>query len=333
MGHAGGPPLGLASGSGERCVTYRLFFAFFAWRFSLRFCWAFFFVLEPALSFDPMWPSWSARSGGSSETRNAPKTEADTEERSRCYSPAMLDLAKAYEETQQSVAGFIRGLSPDQLKHKVPASPAWSVQDVVAHVAGLAGDVAYDRAPTELDVVRALTDSAQAELRDQMTDKQVSSRRGRSVDELLGEWTTALQDLIPMIGGKRPFPRAVPFVDAALVTDLATHNQDVRNALGIPGDRDSQGVSVAFVGYAGALGLRIAMNRLPALRLQYDGKERVVGEGEPAATATADRYELYRALAGRRSRDQILNLNWEGDPEPYVDLIPAYGPRSDPLEE
>ena len=246
----------------------------------------------------------------------------------------MLDLVKAYEETQRSVAEFVRSLPEEQLALKVPASPAWSVQDVVAHVTGVATDVAYGRIPPDLDLVRALTDSAQAERRDELTAEQVMTRRGRSLDQILDEWDQALQEVLPMIRGQRPFPRPLPFVDAAVVTDLATHNQDIRNALGVPGDRDSAGVSVAFVGYAATLGLRIATNGLPALRLKYDGKERVVGDGEPAATVTADRYELYRALAGRRSRDQILSLNWDGgDPTPYVDLIPAYGPRSDPLEE
>ena len=245
----------------------------------------------------------------------------------------MLDLARAYGDTQRNLSRFVRELSEEQRRLKVAASPDWSVQDVVAHVAGLAGDVAYDRAPPDLDVVRSLTDSAQAELRDAMTEKQVASRRGRSLEEILDEWTKALEDLIPMIRGERPFPRSVPFIDAALVSDVATHNQDIRNGVGAPGDRESEGVSVAFVAYAASLGLRLAMNGVPALRLKYDGKERIAGEGEPAATVAADRYELYRALAGRRSRDQILKLDWEGDPKPYVDLIPAYGPRSDSLEE
>ncbi len=202
----------------------------------------------------------------------------------------MLDLGRAYEETQRSVSAFVRGLSEGQLRQEVPASPAWTVQDVIAHVAGLAGDVAHDRTPPELDVVRSLTDSAQAELRDSMTAEQVASRRGRSLDEVLEEWDRALNDLLPMIRGERPFPRPVPFVDAALVTDLATHNQDIRNGVGEPGDRDSEAVSVAFVGYAAAFGLRVSLNKLPALRLKYDDKERLAGDGEPAATVTADRY-------------------------------------------
>jgi hypothetical protein len=107
----------------------------------------------------------------------------------------------------------------------------------------------------------------------------------------------------------------------------------VRGALGVPGDRDSAGVSVAFVGYATTLGFKLAANGVAALRLRYGDRERLVGDGEPAASLSGDRYELFRALAGRRSRDQILAMGWEGDPAAYVDLIPAYGPRVDALLE
>jgi hypothetical protein len=136
-----------------------------------------------------------------------------------------------------------------------------------------------------------------------------------------------------MIRRERPWPRVVPFVDAIVVTDLAVHAQDVRNAVGRPGDRQSPGVSVGLVGYAAALGMRLDAAGLLALRLRYDGKERVAGQGEPGATLTADRYELFRALSGRRSREQILALDWEGDAERYADLLPAYGPREDAVIE
>ena len=79
--------------------------------------------------------------------------------------------------------------------------------------------------------------------------------------------------------------------------------------------------------------MKLAAAGLPPLRLRYGGKERIIGDGEPAAIVSADRYELVRALSGRRSRDQILAYEWEGDPWPYVDLIPAYGPRTDALVE
>jgi hypothetical protein len=117
------------------------------------------------------------------------------------------------------------------------------------------------------------------------------------------------------------------------VTDLAVHAQDVRGALGVPGDRDSAGVSVSLASYAAALGLRLAINGLPPLRIRYGAKERVAGQGDPGATWEGDRFEIVRALSGRRSRDQILAMTWTGDPTPYAPLIPAYGPRTDPIVE
>lgn len=77
------------------------------------------------------------------------------------------------------------------------------------------------------------------------------------------------------------------------------------------------------------------MRGLPSLRLRYGGKERIVGEDdrEPGATLSADRFDTCQALSGRRSRAQILAMDRDGDPGPYVDPIPAYGPREDVVVE
>jgi uncharacterized protein (TIGR03083 family) len=245
----------------------------------------------------------------------------------------VLDLAAAYAETQHNLADLVRRLPLDRLALTVPASPDWSVKDVVGHVTGVAGDIVRGTIPEELNLVQALNDPAQAAIRESLTSDQVADRRDRSIGEILDEWDEHVRELLPMIRGDRPFPQAVQLADAIVVTDLATHAQDVRGALGVPGDRDSAGVSVAFVGYATALGLRLALNGLSPLRIRYGGKERTVGQGEPAATWEGDRFEIVRALSGRRSGEQILGMSWTGDPSPYVPLIPAYGPRADPIVE
>jgi len=245
----------------------------------------------------------------------------------------MLDLAAAYEETQQHLADLVRDLPGTALAMMVPASPAWSVKDVVAHVTGVAVDAAAGRIPPDVDLVLSLSDPEQAARREVLTAGQVEERRDRGIDEILDEWTSSLDSLLPMIRGEQPFPRPVPFGDAIVLTDLAVHAQDVRGALGRPGDRDSAGVRVALASYAGALALRLAMRGLPPLRLRYAGKERLVGEGEPAATLSGERFQIFRALAGRRSAAQMLAMDWEGDPTPYVELIPAYGPPEAPLVE
>ena len=42
---------------------------------------------------------------------------------------------------------------------------------------------------------------------------------------------------------------------------------------------------------------------------------------DPAVSVSADRFELLRALTGRRSAPQLRRLKWDGDPEPY---LPAF---------
>jgi uncharacterized protein (TIGR03083 family) len=245
----------------------------------------------------------------------------------------MIDLAAAYEETHDHLVEIVLALDDSALKTVVPASPAWSVKDVVAHVTGIAGDVAHGLTPPDLDVLEAWRNPEQAAKRDTMTAKQVDERRDRTLDQILEEWSGHIERLLPMLRGEVPFGTSLPFVGHVVNTDLAVHSQDVRGAVRVPGDRDSAGVGIGLAGYSFGLDLRIRALGLPALTLRYGEKERILGDGEPAATLEAERFEIFRALSGRRSRDQILAMKWTGDPEPYLALIPAYGERSDPITE
>jgi uncharacterized protein (TIGR03083 family) len=247
--------------------------------------------------------------------------------------PPVLDLAEAYDETHTHLADLARGLADGDLGRMVPASPAWDVKDVVAHLTGTAADVVAGRPFADINLLDAWKDPAQAASRDAMTAAQVEARRTKELEEILEEWTGHVEALLPLLRGDRAFPLPVPFTDEIVVIDLATHAQDVRGALGMPGDRDSAGVLAALRGYSNALELRIRAVGLPALCLRYGGDERVLGDGDAAATLSGDRFEVYRALAGRRTTKQIRAMGWTGDPEPYLPLIPAYGPPTEPIEE
>jgi uncharacterized protein (TIGR03083 family) len=245
----------------------------------------------------------------------------------------VLDLADAYNETHTHLVDLVRDLGDDDLGLLVPASPAWSVKDVVAHLTGTAAEVVAGRPFADINLLDAWKDPAQAASRDAMTAAQVDARRAMELKEILGEWTGHVEVLLPMLRGDRPFPLPVPFTDEIVVIDLATHAQDVRGALGTPGDRDSAGVRAALRGYSTALGLRIRAVGLPALCLRYAEGEQVLGDGEAAATLAGERFEVYRALAGRRSTEQIRAMEWTGNSDPYLPLIPAYGPPTEPIQE
>jgi hypothetical protein len=42
------------------------------------------------------------------------------------------------------------------------------------------------------------------------------------------------------------------------------------------------------------------------------------------AGVTAEPFELFRSLSGRRSRDQIRAMDWTRDPEPLLEVLSPY---------
>jgi hypothetical protein len=123
------------------------------------------------------------------------------------------------------------------------------------------------------------------------------------------------------------------FAGHALLTDLAVHQQDIYGAMGVVKDRDAAAIGIGFASYVGGVGLRIGAAGGPSLRFVTEHKERVAGDGEPAATVRAPRFELFRALSGRRSPDQVRAYDWDGDPEPFLELFYPYGLREAALVE
>jgi hypothetical protein len=72
---------------------------------------------------------------------------------------------------------------------------------------------------------------------------------------------------------------------------------------------------------------------IPPLRFDVGDKSYTAGEGEAAATVHASRFELFRAMSGRRSPEQIRAYRWEGDADPYIPYFYPYGARGDALHE
>jgi uncharacterized protein (TIGR03083 family) len=205
----------------------------------------------------------------------------------------------------------------------VPACPAWTVRDVVAHVTGVAADAAggtYFSGAAD-----AWSDIRLAAARDVWTAGQVRSRRDRPVKALVADWADWAATLEPMLAGTvPPLPGSPGWLLSAPVADLAVHLHDVRGALRLPGDRDAPATGLGLRIYARWLGDRLDQAGRPALRLRVAGREWVEGSGQPAAALAADAFELFRALSGRRSLGQVRALGWDGDPEPYLDLFAPY---------
>lgn len=224
-----------------------------------------------------------------------------------------MDAGAIYHDTRVRISELVRGLTADQLALRVPACPGWTVQQLLAHLVGVAADIVDGN----LEEVAS----------EPWTSAQVEARAGRTAGDLLTEWDAVGGIVERMVDGLPSRSRA------RLLTDLATHEQDLRSALGEARDRDSAGARTARESYYWALQYRIRRAGLPALRLHSEEDDRVLGEGEPAAAVTAPAFDLERATAGRRSLRQIRAFTWEGDAESYIPLFPNFdAPHEDVVE-
>ncbi len=232
----------------------------------------------------------------------------------------MSELGTAYAGCRRRIAELVEPLGSRATQTMVPACPAWSVHDLLAHVVGSADDVLAGR-----------LDGSPGEA---WTAAQVEARRGRSTNEVLAEWERLAPGIEKMIDeGVHRGPLHFALADAA-ISDALSHEHDIRAALGAPGARDSDAMPVGLAFYARNR-IEMAAQQGASLRVRViDGPE----FGDPGATVTltGEAFELLRALAGRRSAEQLRALSWTGDAEsviPAFERIGALRPPVQPLEE
>lgn len=244
----------------------------------------------------------------------------------------MADPAGVFEGSRQELSDLLRGLSPEELSTSVPATPAWTIRDIASHLAGDATSVIAGDFPREF--FEAFGDDGAVVALNRWTAEHVSSRADRTLTEVLDEWESSSRTLVSMMSGDGSMPAALPpFADRVLITDLAVHQHDIYGALKIERDREAAPVRMASAGYVAMIGFRLASTDIPPLRIAAGDSERSTGEGEPGATVRASRFEIFRALSGRRSPEQIRSYDWTGDPDPYIPYFYPYGIRHDPLVE
>jgi uncharacterized protein (TIGR03083 family) len=243
----------------------------------------------------------------------------------------MGDLADVYESTRRSILDVISE-HPDDLEREVPATPGWRVRDVVAH---LVGDVeCITRGDFPMTFFNSFGDrDALVEL-NEWTGGQVEARAGRPFEDVVEEWDKVAENLEATMRGERDWAQGVPpFADRVLITDLGVHQQDIFGAFGIESDREGAPIKIGVAGYIAIMDLRLRNDDGGTLTFEAPGKSWTAGQGEPQATVRASRFELFRALSGRRNVDQLLAFDWDGDPQPFISYFYPYGVREDALVE
>ena len=219
--------------------------------------------------------------------------------------------AIAYRALRERVSALVTAAEADTIAGISPACPEWRVHDVLAHLVGVTDDVVHGR----LDGVAT----------DAWTAKQVDARRDVPVAAMLAEWATY----------GPPFEERMAALPAEIagqaVFDAVTHEHDIRHALRRPGARDSDAIAVAWTWIIGA---RAGYGSEQALRFETEAGTDMFGAGEVVATVRAPRFELLRAISGRRSVSEIDAYDWDPAPQPQILLgAPIFTLRADPLAE
>lgn len=226
----------------------------------------------------------------------------------------MTGFGEAYAATRLSIVELVRDLSEEESQRNVPACPAWSVRDVVAHLSA----IAVDASKGNLEGVGS----------EAWTQRQLDERVGKDIPQLVSEW----DEVAPQIeGALEYFPKGAA---SLFVGDTVTHEHDMRLPLERPGDRNAPAAEVAVNGYVRWFGRRLKDREMPAVTIRAEGREWLAGAGEPAVEVEAPTlFDLLRGLTGRRSRGEIAAFRWSADPEPYLDVFSMYGMPAAPLGE
>jgi uncharacterized protein (TIGR03083 family) len=215
------------------------------------------------------------------------------------------EIAVTYLDARQRIDGLVRPRSDAELARPVPTCPGWSARDLLGHLAGIVTWAAQGR----LSGVPS----------DEDTAAQVAELADVPTTELLDAWADAAPAFAEGAAALGIWPAAI---------DVVTHEHDLRLALGLPGDRDTDGVRL-----------------LAEVLLDWWSPSRpvevVLGDRTARAGPTqgvpirwrSDHFEVFRARMGRRSRAQLAALDWSEPPGALLDELTVFPPSVDDVAE
>jgi uncharacterized protein (TIGR03083 family) len=205
-----------------------------------------------------------------------------------------VDPGLLYRTCRERITALVSEPSVDETL-VVPATPQWTLHDVIAHLAGVTED--------------ALNGNMVGAPGDDWTAAQVARGRSRSLTELLSGW----QERAPTVEAVFSSPDGAPML--AGVIDVHTHEADLRHALGLPVD-----VPADFLAWAGT-------------RFRDGFASQVTAAGLPPVDLSLSDLEWFRGRLGRRTEAEVRAYPWPADPSPYVHLFFVFGRAAQSLGE
>ncbi len=206
----------------------------------------------------------------------------------------------AYRELRERLRDAVTPVDAAAFAEVAPATPKWTAHDVLAHLVGVPEDVVNGR----MDGLAS----------DAWTQAQVDRRAAASVDELFTEWDTNAPQFEALLAG------GPAEITGQALFDAGTHEHDLLNALGLTGQRDT---GVIKEGWQWIVDAR-TRGGAPAICFVTEAGEQISGTGEIVARVEAPRFELFRAVSGRRTTAEIAGYGWDRGPQPGLLLAAEF---------
>ena len=224
-----------------------------------------------------------------------------------------VDLGALYAAARGRITGVLDGAGPEVGSVPCPATPGWTVHDVVAHLRGITGDARVGN----LDGVAT----------DAWTAAQVERHRDDPLSRLLLDWAVDAEPFEAFLSG----PHGAGAARA--VIDVHAHEHDMCGALGVSATLPDAFARWGLAALVDGFNERVSTAGLSAVCVRTDEGDALGPADAPVALAVS-RVELFRSMLGRRAATQVAAFDWRGaDPTLFLPHFFVFIPRMDPLIE
>lgn len=226
---------------------------------------------------------------------------------------ARLQVGDLYRAGRLRTVDLLEGLDGGQWATPVPACPGWDVHDVTAHLVGVAED--------------ALDGSLGGPPDPAQTAQEVARHLDAEPSELLDRWAAIGPAFEEQISAASVWPAFF---------DVLSHEHDLHGALGTEGDRGSAGVALAakLLVRSADLGRPFQVDTgTSVLSSAVEAADAGGGAADEPLVLRCSAFDAFRLRLGRRSRAQVLGMDWSEDPGDSVDRLFVFGPAEHDLGE
>ncbi|MEW2161730.1 maleylpyruvate isomerase family mycothiol-dependent enzyme [Streptomyces sp. NPDC007084] len=257
--------------------------------------------------------------------------------------PSLQSYADAWTHSIEAISELVQPLAEGEWNRRTPC-PGWSVRDIVSHVIGMDCEMLGDPRPIHT-LPRDLYHVTNEHQR--YMEMQVDVRRHHTAPEMTSELEYTVirrnrqlrnESRQPDAKVRGPLGTEITLEQAMRnrAFDVWVHEQDLRTALGRPGNLDSPGSQIVRDDLLAALPKVVAKDAgapansavvfdvhgpvefLRTVRIDADGRGSIDGAPSlgPAASLSLDWETYVRLACGRVTADSVADrVKTEGDPE------------------